>query len=140
MGKHRGSVEWPGIQFHECRNTEIKGVEFSVSGTGSISKNCRLDVMAGYTYMDPRQVSYSEAYVNKVGQEQYMGSDSSDFLKYRYKHLVRVDAEASVKKISIGASARYNSFMQNIDKVFTEPAVVPGVANYRKTGRWRPGI
>jgi outer membrane receptor protein involved in Fe transport len=87
-------------------NTEIKGFEFSASGTGRIAKNLQLDVLAGYTYIDPRQTSYSEAYTEKVNPYYAMGSDSSSFLKYRYQHLVRLDAEFTCKKISFGPVSR----------------------------------
>ena len=38
--------------------------------------------------------------------------------------------EIVYKKLSLGSSLRYNDFMQNIDKVFTEPLInegIPGV-------------
>ena len=113
-------------------DTEIKGAEFSISGTGPLAKNLQLDLLAGYTYIDPRQITYSDYYISKVGASDYMGSDSSNFLKYRYQHLVRLDAEFIRKKIGFGTSIRYNSFMVNIDKIFTyNIGTLNGVQNYR---------
>ena len=58
-------------------------------------------------------------------------------LKYRFKHLSKADVEASYKKISLGFSLRYNSFMKNIDKFFEQPIaqstyILPGLEEYRK--------
>lgn len=70
--------------------------------------------------------------------ENYRGSDSSDFLKYRFKHLVRFDAELVWKAYSLGANVRYNSFMENIDRIFVtglfDFAFPPGlgIGHYRK--------
>ena len=44
-------------------------------------------------------------------------------LKYRYKHIAKADIEIVYKDISIGGSMRYNSFMKNIDLVFTSPII-----------------
>ena len=46
-------------------------------------------------------------------------SDTSvNLLKYRFKHLAKVDVQATYKNFFIGFSCRYNSFMKNIDAVF----------------------
>jgi len=98
-------------------------------------------LLAGYTYMDPRQISYDSSYQynTTVDSLAYLGSDSSNFLKYRYKHLVRADVELGYRKIGFGVSCRYNSFMQNIDKVFVSPfytqviGIVQGVEHYRES-------
>jgi len=119
-------------------NTEIKGIEFSATGSGRIAKNLQLDVLAGYTYIDPRQISYSDAYIEKAVPDYVMGSDSSNFLKYRYQHLVRLDAEFTFQKAAFGSSLRYNSFMVNVDKFFVDEVgdqLTPGVGNYREHRR-----
>ena len=50
-------------------------------------------------------------------------SSDSTMLKYRYKHIAKADLEIVYKDISIGGSMRYNSFMKNIDLVFTQPII-----------------
>ena len=60
-------------------------------------------------------------------------SSDSTMLKYRYKHITKADIEIVYKEISLGGSVRYNSFMKNIDKIFTliggddEGAQIPGI-------------
>jgi iron complex outermembrane receptor protein len=59
-------------------------------------------------------------------------------LKYRYKHIAKADIEVIYKKTSLGGSVRYNSFMKNVDKVFTEDfiggdnGIIPGINTARE--------
>ena len=54
------------------------------------------------------------------GKESTYRNSSSDYeiLKYRYQHLAKIDTEIMYKKLSLGASFRYNDFMRNMDKIF----------------------
>jgi iron complex outermembrane receptor protein len=61
---------------------------------------------------------YGEDYYEKPLTYGSSSSDSS-MLKYRYKHIAKADVEILYKGISIGGSMRYNSFMKNIDYIFT---------------------
>jgi outer membrane receptor for ferric coprogen and ferric-rhodotorulic acid len=46
---------------------------------------------------------------------------TGNILKYRFKHMVKADLEFKLfTKFGVGASYRYYSRMQNIDKAFTE--------------------
>lgn len=57
-------------------------------------------------------------------------------LKYRFKHLAKADIEATWRKISLGASMRYNSFMSNIDAIFEDGVagtqILEGLKEYRQ--------
>ncbi|MFZ7106377.1 MAG: TonB-dependent receptor [Bacteroidota bacterium] len=127
-----------GFRSFNVGNTRIRGAEITLVGAGALYRDLRLNVLAGYTYMDPRQLTYDSLYITKVGLENYRGSDSSDFLKYRFKHLVRFDAELVWKAYSLGANVRYNSYMENIDRIFVtglfDFAFPPGlgIGHYRK--------
>ena len=63
-------------------------------------------------------------------------SSDTTILKYRYNHIAKADIEIIYKKISFGASARYNSFMKNIDFIFTqlgsENGPIPGINDARE--------
>ena len=111
--------------------TRIRGVDCSVMGEGKIGK---VDVMllAGYTYMDPVSLNWNAQRDTDINVSPSAGTSHENILKYRYKHIAKFDAEASYRKFSFGASMRYNSFMENIDKIFVEAyTVVPGIAAYR---------
>ena len=132
-----------GFRAFNTGDTRITGLDLSLSGTGRIGQ-FNITILAGYTYMEPVQLTFDSMYIKKTtlpyyDSTMYLGSDSSDFLKYRFSHLAKLDLEIGYKKISLGFGFRYNSFMKNIDKLFVDPLlgslITPGVANYRKLHR-----
>lgn len=46
----------------------------------------------------------------------------SNTLKYRYRHMAKLNLEISKNKFSIGTHIHYNSFMENVDKLFESGA------------------
>ena len=46
----------------------------------------------------------------------------SETLKYRYRHMAKLDLEISRKKWTFGTHLHYNSFMENIDQLFESGA------------------
>ena len=107
-----------GFKSVNVGNTRIRGFEAVLSGQFPIDARTKITLQGGYTYIDPRQLTYDSAYVKKVGLSVYMGSDSTDFLKYRSRHTAKGDIEVSRGKFAIGMSVRYNSRIENIDKIF----------------------
>ena len=129
-----------GIGFKSLNvgDTRIRGVDLSLLVQGTLFSEIKSTFSAGYTYIDPRQLTYDSLYKVKVGQSNFMGTDSSNFLKYRYKHLLKADVEFEWKLVSVGLSMRYHSRMVNIDKVFTSDLIdnsfAPGlgIGHYRE--------
>tara|TARA_B100001758_G_scaffold247960_1_gene269221 strand:+ start:4152 stop:6506 length:2355 start_codon:yes stop_codon:yes gene_type:complete len=140
-----------GFKSVNVGTTQISGVEFSASGQGKVSKNITINLLAGYTFMDhfawdPYEVyAYGFNHGDTIGGLIYdqsinyaNSSSDSSLLKYRYKHIAKIDLETIYKKISIGGSFRYNDFMQNIDKIFTEEFIggdngmIPGINKARE--------
>jgi len=116
--------------------TRITGFETSITGTGKIRK-IGVTLLAGYTYTNPVNLNLDSNYINS-GTD-----DSTGILKYRYKHNAKFDVQFEYKKVSLGFSLRYNSFMENIDKRFESPLfydqfptfliyILPGVKEYRE--------
>ena len=71
-----------------------------------------------------------------VDQSITYANSSSDpsMLKYRYNHIAKADIEVVYKGISLGGSVRYNSFMKNIDTIFTTEIIagmIPGINESR---------
>ena len=140
-----------GFKSVNVGTTQISGVEFSASGQGKVSKNITINLLAGYTFMDHLAWNTDEIYAygfnhgDTIGgliydQSITYGNSSSDssLLKYRYRHIAKIDLETVYKKISVGGSFRYNDFMQNIDKIFTEEFIggdngmIPGINKARE--------
>ena len=128
-----GYIEkWLGFQAQNAEKARISGAEISFNSLGTIGK-VELTSLIGYTYMKPVSLNADPAYTSTF-------SDSgSTVLKYRFNHLAKADIEATYKNISIGVSARYNSYMSNIDRTFedgidiggTNVQILTGLKEYR---------
>ncbi|HTL81215.1 MAG TPA: TonB-dependent receptor [Bacteroidia bacterium] len=121
-----------GFKSVNIGSTRIRGVDVSFMGQGKIGV-LDVSVLAGYTYMDPVSLIWNEQRDTNIATPG-AGTAYYNVLKYRYRHLAKFDGEVGYKKFTLGASMRYNSFMENIDKVFVDPVVahtLPGIANYR---------
>ena len=168
----KGNLGGLGFKSINVGATQISGIELSISGQGEINPNLTINVIAGYTYMHPISLSSNSVYAYGINHgdttrieyehDEYTGeitdtiyiikdqsitynnsSSDSTMLKYRYKHIAKADIEVVYKKVSLGVSVRYNSFMANVDKVFTleqiggDEGMIPGINAARekfKTG------
>ncbi len=115
-----------GFKSTNIGNTKITGCEISISGDGNIGSIHQL-FLAGFTYINPIQKDFNDSIDTLKNTANY------NVLKYRYRRMWKFDSETSYKRFSIGLSARYYSFMENIDKVFE--GVIPGVKTYRASHR-----
>jgi iron complex outermembrane receptor protein len=151
-GENKGLENLFGHGFKSINvgKTQISGVELSVSGQGKITNNITMNILAGYTYMQPISLTPNDVYAVLdepmeivVGEEidslTYNNSSSDpSVLKYRYKHIAKIDAELIYKKLSVGGSLRYNDFMKNIDAIFASDifgSLVPGIIEARENGK-----
>lgn len=115
-----------GFQSVNIGPTRVRGVDFSIMGEGKIGM-LDITLLAGYTYMDPRSLAYNDSIDTLRSTANY------NVLKYRYRHIAKFDCEVSYRKFSFGLSARYNSFMEAIDKIFVQVnTIIPGIKDYRE--------
>ena len=127
-----------GFKSLNIGDTRIRGLEGSFMAQGNLFNEIKTTISGGYTYIDPRQLSYDSTYISKIGVRNYMGSDSSNILKYRYRHLLKADIELQWRRLSVGLSMRYHSRMENVDKIFIngllDYAFAPGlgIGHYRE--------
>ncbi|MDG1842404.1 MAG: TonB-dependent receptor [Crocinitomicaceae bacterium] len=121
--------DWIGFQAKNAEKARITGVEFSFNSIGSIGP-VEIISLIGYTYMNPVSLNSDSSYLSQFSDP------TSNMLKYRFRHLAKADIELNYKKISLGFSSRYSSFMSNIDKMFEEDfngiEILPGLKEYRK--------
>ena len=135
-----GSPPYPtlenfGAQSTNIQNARIPGFEISIVGQGDIG-DFSISTLAGYTYINPTAINPDSAYLATFSNPE------SKTLKYRNKHMGKIDFQVDYKKIAFGMSLRYMSFMENVDLVFTVPLagsieILPGYGDYRnarKTG------
>ena len=106
-------------------DTRVKGWEVSLMGQGKVG-NGTLFLLTGYTSIDPE-------YKLKPGEVfdpvKYGLPDSTNVLKYRYRHMFKCDAEYVWHGLAVGASAQYNSHMEAVDAIFQYG--IPGVNAFR---------
>jgi outer membrane receptor protein involved in Fe transport len=119
---------WVGLRAENAEKAQISGIEFSFNSEGKI-KNVEIMSLIGYTYMNPISL-------NDDPQYQSTFSDSgSTMLKYRFKHLAKVDLQGKYKRYMLGVSTRYNSNMDNIDAIFENgilgQQILEGLKEYR---------
>jgi outer membrane cobalamin receptor len=116
-----------GFKALNIGNAQITGMEIILGGTGKIF-SIPVTIQAGYTYLYPIDLDFDSSKTSN--------SSASNILKYRYQHSVKADFELKWKKLSTGFSFIYNSFMKNVDRVFTDPVmgnlVLPGYPDYRE--------
>lgn len=146
-----------GFSSQNVGNTRILGGEFTLMGKGEIL-GAPTTLLAGYTYIEPRSLNWNDtlALYDKKGNriqnnntyKSYSASEDN-FLKYRYRHTLKVDIESEIKKFTVGAGIQLNSYMKNIDKPFVDRFVgfegsvintqaFSGLKEYRKDreGKW----
>ena len=108
-----------GFKSINVGKTQIYGSEITLTGQGKINKDITINLLAGYTYMNPTSLEPNTVYANDIqgGDINYTNSSSEpSILKYRYSHIAKTDLEIAYKDFSFGGSFRYNDFMKNIDK------------------------
>lgn len=121
---------WVGFKAQNAEAARISGVEFSFNSLGKIGP-VEVISLIGYTYMNPITLNDDPNYLISFSDP------NSNMLKYRFRHLAKADVELNYKAFSFGFSSRYNSFMNNIDRVFEQPIagstyILPGLESYRK--------
>jgi iron complex outermembrane receptor protein len=130
-----------GFSAENAETARIIGAEVSFNSQGQIG-DVTLTSLLGYTYMLPETQNTDSAYVETFSTYEYDDQTQTisydPTLKYRFNHLVTADIEAEWKGISLGISARYNSFMKNIDAIFEDELfdglfILPGLDRYRET-------
>lgn len=130
---------WLGFRAENAEQARIVGAELSINGVGNIGP-VEVTALMGYTYMNPILIDPDSLYVygdNGIGG---VSDTSSNMLKYRFRHLAKGDIQFKYKKVMLGFTGRYNSFMENIDANFESginiplvgnTQVLPGLADYR---------
>jgi iron complex outermembrane receptor protein len=114
-----------GFKAQNIASARISGIDFGLSLAGQAGP-AELRFSGGYTYMNPVDPSLLDS-VDIVEEDGHI-------LKYRRRHLLKLDLEAGVWKIFAGANFQYNSRMINVDEVFLDPLIgnllLPGFPDY----------
>ncbi len=118
-----------GFQPKNIGDTRISGIEGGIGGTAYIGP-VPVQIFGGYTYIQPVYKNYdtSEEIRKSV-------SEPVNVLKYRSKHQLKMDVEASFWKWKWGVSIQRISHVTNVDKAFEKVPPIEidlfGIGQYR---------
>jgi iron complex outermembrane receptor protein len=116
--------------------TRIAGLELTTSASGNIGK-VPLTVLGGYTYAYPADLS-SDTTLRSPGKylsnlfKSFNGDNEEVFgslLRYRFRHVAKIDIESGYGPFKIGADLVYFSFMDKIDSYLELLDI--GIEDYR---------
>jgi iron complex outermembrane receptor protein len=129
-----------GIGFKSINtgSTTISGYEFSVN-LDYDKRPWKMSWMGGYTFSNPLIDNPNEIWgKDSVGNNLTFISTSSDtagyYLKYRSRHVWKVDWQTNYGPWTAGVSLRYNNAPDNVDAAFVKPPIsflVPGIQKSR---------
>lgn len=154
-----------GFSSQNIGDTRILGGEALIGVQGKIN-NLVLSLAAGYTYIDARSLNWDDSLIlynekgekldpnfNAYNQENapenidvtknftygMTSSSTTNFLKYRPRHQVKVIFNLEMKKFDFNFDYQYISFQENIDYAFVSPtftffsSAFRGLKAYRDT-------
>lgn len=122
-----------GFRFMNTADIQVRGIDVSILGRGQFTKDFGMNVLAGYTYTTPKNLQPDYVFgTDSVDSDNTLPGiqgrpltynntsidTTNDVLKYRFKHIAKIDIEFSYKKFALGYSCRYYSYVKNIDKTF----------------------
>lgn len=146
MGNFGTETTLPGFKFLNTGDNRVRGIEASVMGGGNITKDISMTLVLGYTYTIPESLAPDEVF--HVNRRTFIGEgdtliieqafshrntsidSTSNILKYRFRHLGKMDVEFTYRKWAIGYSFRYYSYMENIDRILYDLDVAPSGVDF----------
>ncbi|MCH8905402.1 MAG: TonB-dependent receptor, partial [Bacteroidetes bacterium] len=116
-------VEGLGFKAKNVTDARIYGFEVSTLGEWAIKKS-KLRFLAGYHFITPLDLKYTPSPTDTLGTEK--------FLKYRHRHMAKINAAYDHRLFTFGMHLNYNSFVINIDDIFNSDDRVKGGRAYRE--------
>jgi len=122
-----------GFRFMNTADIQVRGIDISIIGRGEFTKTFGMNILAGYTFTSPKNLDPDFVFGtdsadtdittpgtqgNPLTYNSTSIDTTNDILKYRFKHIAKVDIEIFYKKFTLGYSCRYYSYMKNIDRTF----------------------
>jgi len=111
IGQVANPIDYLGFKSINVGDSRINGIDLSVMGQGKML-GTESRFILGYTYLNPTFLRPDSATISNI-------SGPTRTLKFRYRHSVKFDIENSYHRMTLGTTVLYNSFMQNVDEVFT---------------------
>ncbi|MDB4304101.1 TonB-dependent receptor, partial [Desulfosarcina sp.] len=129
FGKWTPDYDWPffGFKFINTGKSRITGIDISITGIGKIQEELKIKTMLGYNYIMPKtrdpDYVYAQDYTGSGNEFSYNTTSvdpSKGYLKYRFLHTIKGDIEFNFYNTSVGASIKYFSRIENLDKAIED--------------------
>ncbi len=104
--------KYAGFKSQNVGSAQINGIDASITGTGKMGP-INVTTLIGFTYTNPVYLGYDP-------KKDTLGIEGLKVLKYRNQQLLKGDLQLDYKKLSIGWSVRYYSYMENVDRRFEQ--------------------
>jgi outer membrane receptor protein involved in Fe transport len=117
-----------GFRFLNTGRSQITGLDVSMTGVGKMGRHGEIKVLFGYNYIMPKTLEpdliFAQDY-NPVNPVEFSFNSTSvnpgkQILKYRFLHNLKADTELNYKNWSAGASLKYFSKIENLDKAILD--------------------
>lgn len=101
------------FQVQNIGATRITGLDANLTGMGKIGE-VEIGLLAGYTILNPQYQNFEDSSL----QKDIVNYSTVDYnvLKYRNRHTLKGDVQASYKGFSLGLTVQYLSHMEAIDQ------------------------
>ncbi|MGK0637804.1 TonB-dependent receptor [Schleiferia thermophila] len=128
-------VSYLGFQAQNVAFARNAGLELSWTSEGHLTDQLFIRTLAGYTYSLPVDVNLDSTlrnpfrYFSRFATSLYTNENPllNAMLKYRNRHLIKLDLEATWRGLLLGIDYRYLSKVERIDEVFR--TFLPGYAD-----------
>ena len=131
--------EGAGFKSLNTSRARIGGMEFTLGGEAVLG-NGKLNWLGGYNYIYPADIAGDSSNLdagtfmqNFIDGFTAKSTDSvflSAVLKYRFRHMLKMDVEYAIQKWMFGADINYFSLMENLDAIYI--SFIPGITEYRE--------
>lgn len=117
-----------GFKFLNTGKSRIVGVDISLTGKSQLHENLLLTTVFGYNYILPRSLEPDYIFANDFnpsGKTDFTFRNTSvnpdrEILKYRFLHTLKADVDLEYRNYSTGASIKYFSKIENLDKAIAD--------------------
>lgn len=119
-----GQMPGIGVKFSNVSRARIYGIDLSMNGMCKISPELLLTYNLGYTYTEPRDVKASERNAEEEANSDIFAmkskSNTSKYLKYRQKHMVKGTFDFQWSRFSIGTNMMWKSKTLAVDYLMAD--------------------
>lgn len=118
-----------GFQSQNVGNTQIFGVETSLTGEGKLFNKFPTTLLLGYTYINPKYINFDPETDGRGGIAEDINGQPYNILKYRFRHTFTSQWDVNFNSFTFGVSGQFFSAMESGDRIFT--VFIPGITEYR---------